>query len=86
MANVNNWKMNDTQKQFMKVVGRYADGVTMLELKLAGHDFKTGSVNTLLTKGLVTADAEKREFECDVMYNGMKVGTVKKSYTVYRLA
>ena len=46
-----NWKMNETQKAFMEVLGQYADGVTMFELKLAGHDFKTGSINTLITKG-----------------------------------
>ena len=80
-----NWKMNETQKAFMEVLGQYADGVTMFELKLAGHDFKTGSINTLITKGLVTTDAEKREFECDVVYNGVKVGTVKKSGVVYRV-
>lgn len=86
MAKVNNWKMNETQKKFMELVGSYEDGVTMFELKMAGHDFKTGSVNTLLTKGLVVTDAEEREFQCDVVYNGVKVGTVKKTGKVYRLA
>ena len=81
----NTWKMNETQKAFVGVLANYPDGVTMFELKLAGHDFKTGSINTLITKGLVTTDAEKREFECDVVYNGVKVGTVKKSGVVYRV-
>lgn len=79
------WTMNDTQKRFMEVLGGYAGGVTMFELKMAGHDFKTGSVNTLVTKGLVVTDGE-REFQCDVVYNGVKVGTVKKTGKVYRLA
>lgn len=82
---VNKWTMNDTQKAFVEVVGQFPDGVTMFELKLAGYNFATGSVNTLITKGVVTTDAEKREFECDVVYNGVKVGTVKKSGVVYRL-
>lgn len=82
---VNNWTMNDTQKQFMEVVGHFPNGVTIFELKLAGYDFKSGSINTLITKGLVTTDAEKREFECDVVYNGVKVGTTKKSGVVYRV-
>ena len=91
MANLTNkstntWTPNATQKHFMELVGSYENGVTMFELKLAGYNFKTGSVNTLLTKGLVVTDADERVFECDVMYNGVKVGTVKKSYTVYRLA
>ena len=85
MAKVNTWKMNDTQKQFMEVVGTYENGVTIFELKLAGYNFASGSINTLITKGLVTTDAEKREFECDVVYNGVKVGTVKKSGVVYRV-
>ena len=91
MANLTNkstntWTPNATQKQFMELVGSYENGVTMFELKLAGYDFKTGTINTLLTKGLVVTDAEKREFLCDVVYNGVKVGTIKKDYMVYRLA
>ena len=81
-----NWKMNETQKAFMEVLGQYPDGVTMFELKLAGHDFKTGSINTLISKGLVSTDGDEREFQCDVVYNGVKVGTVKKTGKVYRLA
>lgn len=79
------WTMNETQKRFMEVLGGYAEGVTMFELKLVGHDFKTGAVNTLITKGLVVTDGE-REFQCDVVYNGVKVGTMKKTGKVYRLA
>lgn len=88
MAKVNNskWTMNETQKKFMELVGSYENGVTMFELKLAGYEFKTGSVNTLLTKGLVVTEAEEREFQCEVVYNGVKVGTVKKTGKVYRLA
>ena len=80
----NTWKMNETQKAFMNVVGTYADGVTMFELKLAGYDFKTGSVNVLVTKGLVSTDGE-REFKCDVVYNGVVVGTQTKVGKVYKL-
>lgn len=80
----NKWTMNDTQKRFMEVLGQYADGVTMFELKLAGHDFKTGSVNTLVTKGLVATDGE-REFACEVVYNGVVVGKVTKTGKVYKL-
>ena len=81
-----NWKMNETQKAFMEVLAGYPDGVTMFELKLAGHDFKTGSIVTLISKGLVSTDGDEREFQCDVVYNGVKVGTVKKTGKVYRLA
>ena len=80
------WTMNETQKRFMEVLGQYEQGVTMFELKLAGYDFKTGSVNTLITKGLVVTEAEEREFECEVVYNGVVVGKVTKTGKVYRLA
>ena len=80
----NTWKMNETQKAFMEVLGQYADGVTMFELKLAGHDFKTGSINTLITKGYVVTDGEK-DFACDVVYNGVVVGKVTKTGKVYKL-
>ena len=79
-----NWKMNETQKAFVGVLANYPDGVTMFELKLAGHDFKTGSINTLITKGYVVTDGEK-EFACDVVYNGVVVGKVPKTGKVYKL-
>ena len=80
----NKWTMNETQKAFMGVLANYPDGVTMFELKLAGHEFKTGSVNVLVTKGLVATDGE-REFACDVVYNGVVVGKTTKVGKVYRL-
>lgn len=80
----NTWKMNETQKAFVEVLGNYPEGVTMFELKLAGHDFKTGSVNTLVTKGLVVTEGE-REFACEVVYNGVVVGKVTKTGKVYKL-
>ena len=80
----NKWTMNETQKAFMGVLANYADGVTMFELKLAGHDFKTGAVNTLITKGLVVTDGD-RDFACEVVYNGQVVGKVTKTGKVYKL-
>ena len=79
-----NWKMNETQTAFVEVLKNYADGVTMFELKLAGYNFKTGSINTLITKGIVVTDGE-REFACDVVYNGQVVGKVTKTGKVYKL-
>ena len=80
----NKWTMNETQKAFVGVLANYPGGVTMFELKLAGHDFKTGAVNTLITKGLVVTDGE-RDFACDVVYNGVVVGKVTKTGKVYKL-
>ena len=80
----NTWKMTETQKAFVGVLANYPDGVTMFDLKLAGQDFKTGSINTLITKGYVVTDGEK-DFACDVVYNGVVVGKVTKSGKVYKL-
>ena len=40
---------------------------------------------TLITKNILKTDEEKREYECDVVYNGVVVGKTKKYGTVYRL-
>ena len=83
MAN-STWTMNDTQKQFVEVLKGYENGVTLFELGLAGYNFKSGSINTLITKGVVCTDGE-REFKCDVVYNGTVVGSVTKTGKVYML-
>lgn len=52
------WSMNDTQKAFL---GALADGGKTLEQINNGRDteIKTGSINTLVTKGYVeTSDAD----------------------------
>lgn len=85
MANTKVWEMNDTQKEFVELVKANTEGVTLFELKLAGKTFKTGALNTLITKG-VLVNAGEKVFECDVMYNGVKVGTVKKTAAIYKLA
>lgn len=86
MADRKNWEMNETQKKFVEVLGKYPDGITLLEIKLNGDgEFKTGSINVLTSKGIVVADGE-REFACDIVYNGSVVGKTKKSGKIYRLA
>ena len=81
---VKNWEMNDTQKRFMAILAERKEGITLFELKLEGIEFATGSINALITKGLVVADSE-REFPCDVVYNGKVVGHTTKKGKVYRL-
>ena len=78
------WTMNATQKAFMEAVASHAEGVTIFELRLEGKDFKTGAINTLITKGLVEVAGE-REFTCEVVYNGTVVGKVTKSGSIYKL-
>ena len=78
------WSMNETQKKFVELLGRYPDGITLFELKLEGIEFKTGSINALITKGLVEI-AGDREFACEIVYNGVVVGHTTKSGKIYRL-
>ncbi len=79
------WKPNETQTAFMNALKDNGGKATLFELNhFKGHNFKSGAVNTLIAHGLVIAD-EKVEFTCDVVYNGVKVGTVKKTATVYEL-
>ena len=83
MAN-KTWKMNDTQKQFVETLESYENGATLFELKLAGKEFKSGSINTLISKGIVEIDGE-REFACDIVFNGVVVGKITKTGKVYKL-
>ena len=83
MAN-STWTMNETQRQFVEVLGNYENGVTLFELGLAGYNFKSGSINTLITKGVVRTDGE-REFQCDVVYNGVVVGHTTRKGAIYTL-
>ena len=83
MAN-KTWKMNETQTQFVETLGTYENGATLFELKLAGKEFKSGSINTLISKGIVEVDGE-REYVCDIVYNGVVVGKITKTGKVYRL-
>lgn len=75
---------NETQTTFLNVLKDYADGVTLFELKLAGKEFKSGSINCLIAKGYVVVDGD-REFNCDIVYNGVVVGHSTKTGKVYRL-
>jgi hypothetical protein len=83
MAN-KTWSMNNTQRDFVEVLKSYDNGVTLFELKLAGKDFKSGSVNTLISKGIVEIAGE-REFVCDIVFNGVVVGKSTKTGKVYKL-
>ena len=83
MAN-KTWKMNDTQKQFVETLESYENGATLFELRLAGKEFKSGSINTLISKSIVKIDGE-REYDCDIVFNGVVVGKITKTGKVYKL-
>jgi hypothetical protein len=78
------WTMNKTQADFVAVLKDYENGITLFELKLAGKEFKTGSINTLIGKGIVEITGEK-EFACEVVFNGQVVGKATKSGKIYKL-
>ena len=87
MANKTNktYEMNENAKAFLKVLEENGGKATLFELNhLKGYNFKSGSINALIGKGYVTAD-EEVTYECDVVYNGVKVGSVKKTAKVYTL-
>lgn len=83
------WQPNENQKKFLEVLreneGAYPDGMTLREIKkVSGIAFKTGSINTLKSKGIVNTDG-KREFVADIVYDGEVIGHKSYSDTVYKL-
>ena len=79
------WTMNETQTAFIEALKANGGKATLFELNyFKGYAFKSGSVNTLIKKGLVKADDEVT-YDCDVIYNGVRVGSVKKTAKVYEL-
>ena len=76
MAQTQKWEANDTQKLFMEALKDEADGLTLAEINAKlGKEIKTGSINTLLSKGLVVADGEREV-----------VVQAKRKVKVYKLA
>lgn len=78
------WTMNENQKAFVEELNARGGEATLFEMKLEGKVFKTGTVNTLITKGIVEITGE-REYACEVVYNGVTVGKVTKTAKVYRV-
>lgn len=79
------WQANEMQVAFMEALKANGGKATLFELNyFKGFNFKSGCVNALVKKGLVTAD-DTVEYICDVVYNGVKVGSVKKTAAVYEL-
>ena len=79
------WEMNDTQKEFVKILGENPDGLTLREIKKNyGKEFKSGSINTLASKGIVNTDGI-RTFVADIVYDGEVIGHKTYNDTVYKL-
>ena len=81
-----NWTPNDTQKLFIETL-RKADGaLTLSEVsELVGQEIKSGSINTLIAKGMI--QTEDVVYECNIVRkdNGKVVGTTKKTVKAYSL-
>ena len=85
MAEKKTWTMSETQTAFLKALKDNGGKATLFELNyLKGYNFKSGSVNTLIAKGYVTVE-DGDGYVCDVVYNGVKVGTITKPAKVYTL-
>ena len=79
------WEMNENQKAFLNALKENGGKATLFELNyFKGFNFKSGSINVLINKGYVKAEDEVT-YDCDVVYNGVKVGSVKKTAKVYEL-
>ena len=86
MATTTKWSANDTQKLFMETL-KGADGaLTLAEVsEIVGKEIKSGSINTLIGRGLV--QTEDVTYECNIVRkdNGKVVGSTKKTVKAYKL-
>lgn len=79
------WTPNEKQTLFIEALRANGGKATLFELNyFKGYAFKPGTINTLVKQGLVKADEEKT-YECDIVFEGTKVGAIKKTAKVYEL-
>ena len=79
------WSANAKQKDFMEVLGTYENGATLTDIAIdTGKQFATGTINTLVSKGLVVAEDFVRVSE--VVYRGVAIAEKKDKVKRYRLA
>ena len=58
------WEMNATQKDFMDTLRGFDYPVTLIEIEArTGKTFKTGTINTLVTKELVKTEDVEVEYK-----------------------
>ena len=78
-------ELNEKSKILVELLKEHADGLTLREAqKLAGIEIKTGSVNNLISKGIVNTNTEK-SLNCDIVYNGEVIGHKTVKEKVYKL-
>ena len=85
MASTTKWTPNEKQKLFL---GALADGkaLTLAEVLIkVGVEIKSGSINTLIAKGMV--QTEDVSYDCNIVRKDTNevVGTTKKTVKAYKL-
>lgn len=79
------WKPNENQAKFLKVLESYPDGATLSDILVdKGIEFKTGSINSLVSKGMVATTETERV--SDIVYRGVAIGVKTDKVKKYRLA
>ena len=81
-----NWQPNEKQKAFLNALKEADGGLTLAEVsKSVGMEIKSGSINTLIAKGMV--QTEDVSYECNIVRkdNGEVVGSTKKTVKAYKL-
>lgn len=81
------WEMNETQKEFVKILGENPDGITLYDIESRyGKKFATGSINVLKSKGITAT--EEVAIACNIVRadNGQVVGKTTKKVSLYKLA
>lgn len=70
------WTPNSKQQLFLDTLAK-ADGAISLAdaSSVAGVEFKSGTINTLITKGLVKSNKDALVIECPCCHNKRKVST-----------
>ena len=81
------WAPNEKQRLFLKVLGE-ADGKALTLAKassMAGVEIKSGSINTLIAKGMVAT--EDVSYECNLVRKDTDeiVGSTRKTVKAYKL-
>lgn len=80
------WSPNEKQKDFLKELEKHPDGTTLKDIEIeTGKVFATGTINTLVSHGLVnTIDADG--LVADIVYKGQVIGQKKLAWKIYKLA
>lgn len=76
------WTANEKQKDFLEVLSNYQKPVTLAQIESdTGKKFATGTINTLVARGLVTTvDAEIEFVEVLASDHNKVISGVRKKY------